>query len=122
MRTALEKLPIRVTGVSLNSKHFYLLLSPHKVGEMSRWMQRLLTFRRTLTVRSLSDGLLRDAPFLKHAQQLRHGNGIASAAELNAIQHSLARGASFDDIHWQPETAAMLASDSSLRPRGRPER
>jgi putative transposase len=43
MREAHEKVPMRLTGFCLMSSHFHLLLWPHKDGDLSRWMQWLMT-------------------------------------------------------------------------------
>lgn len=43
MREAHEKVPMRLTGFCLMKNHFHLLLWPHKDGDLSRWMQWLMT-------------------------------------------------------------------------------
>ena len=43
MREANDKVPMRVTGYCLMANHFHLLLWPKKDGDLSRWMQWLLT-------------------------------------------------------------------------------
>ena len=43
MREAHEKVPMRLTGYCLMANHFHLLLWPHKDGDLSRWMQWLMT-------------------------------------------------------------------------------
>lgn len=43
MAEAHERLPMRLTGYCLMSNHFHLVLWPHKDGDLSRWMQWLLT-------------------------------------------------------------------------------
>jgi putative transposase len=43
MREAHEKVPMRLTGFCLMPNHFHLLLWPHKDGDLSRWMQWLMT-------------------------------------------------------------------------------
>ncbi|TWU04757.1 transposase [Stieleria varia] len=43
MREAHEKVPMRLTGFCLMTNHFYLLLWPHEDGDLSRWMQWLMT-------------------------------------------------------------------------------
>ncbi len=40
---ASERLPLRVVGLCLMPNHFHLLLWPHEDGDLSRWMQWLLT-------------------------------------------------------------------------------
>ena len=43
LREAHDKVPMRLTGYCLLSNHFHLLLWPHNDGDLSRWMQWLLT-------------------------------------------------------------------------------
>ncbi len=43
MREAHEKAPMRLTGFCLLTNHFHLLLRPHEDGDLSRWMQWLMT-------------------------------------------------------------------------------
>jgi putative transposase len=43
MREAHEKVPMRLTGFCLMTNHFHLLLWPHEDGDLSRWMQWLMT-------------------------------------------------------------------------------
>ena len=43
MLEAHEKVPMRLTGFCLMTNHFHLLLWPHEDGDLSRWMQWLMT-------------------------------------------------------------------------------
>ena len=43
MRLANERLAMRVVGYCLMTNHFHLLLWPHHDGDLSRWMQWLMT-------------------------------------------------------------------------------
>lgn len=43
MREAHEKLLMRLTGFCLMTNHLHLLLWPHEDGDLSRWMQWLMT-------------------------------------------------------------------------------
>jgi len=43
MREAHEKVPMRLVGFCLMNNHFHLVLWPHKDGDLSRWMQWLMT-------------------------------------------------------------------------------
>ena len=43
MREANEKIPVRLVGYCLMTNHFHLLLWPHGDGDLSRWMQWLMT-------------------------------------------------------------------------------
>ena len=40
---ACERLPLRVAGLCLMPNHFHLILWPHGDGDLSRWMQWLMT-------------------------------------------------------------------------------
>ena len=43
MLAANERLPMRLVGYCLMPNHFHLLLWPHEDGDLSRWMQWLMT-------------------------------------------------------------------------------
>jgi len=43
MRETHEKVPMRLLGYCLMTNHFHLLLWPHEDGDLSRWMQWLMT-------------------------------------------------------------------------------
>jgi putative transposase len=43
MQEAREKVPMRLVGYCLMTNHFHLLLWPHGDGDLSRWMQCLMT-------------------------------------------------------------------------------
>ena len=43
MQEAHEKVPIRLVGYCLMTNHFHLVLWPHGDGDLSRWMQWLMT-------------------------------------------------------------------------------
>jgi REP-associated tyrosine transposase len=43
MAEAKERLPMRILGYALMPNHFHLVLWPHRDGDLSRWMQWLLT-------------------------------------------------------------------------------
>jgi putative transposase len=43
MAEANERLPMRILGYTLMPNHFHLVLWPHGDGELSRWMQWLMT-------------------------------------------------------------------------------
>lgn len=43
MREAHERVPMRLVGYCLMPNHFHLLLWPHEDGDLSRWMQWLMT-------------------------------------------------------------------------------
>jgi putative transposase len=43
LETACQRLPMRIFGYCLMPNHFHLVLRPHRDGDLSRWMQWLLT-------------------------------------------------------------------------------
>jgi putative transposase len=43
LAAANERLPLRILGYVLMPNHFHLVLWPHEAGDLSRWMQWLLT-------------------------------------------------------------------------------
>ena len=43
MCEASEKVPMRLVGYCLMTNHFHLVLWPHRDGDLSRWMQWLMT-------------------------------------------------------------------------------
>lgn len=43
MREAHDKIPMRLVGYCLMTNHFHLMLWPHGDGDLSRWMQWLMT-------------------------------------------------------------------------------
>ena len=43
MRQASERLPMRLLAYCLMNNHFHLVLWPHEDGDLSRWMQWLMT-------------------------------------------------------------------------------
>ena len=43
MREAHDKVPMRLVGYCLMTNHFHLVLWPHEDGDLSRWMQWLMT-------------------------------------------------------------------------------
>jgi putative transposase len=43
MVEAVDRVPMRLTGYCLMPNHFHLLVWPHRDGDLSRWMQWLLT-------------------------------------------------------------------------------
>jgi putative transposase len=49
-------------------------------------------------------------------------NEPLTAAELEAVRRSVARGAPYGAADWQKQTAARLGLQATLRPRGRPKK
>jgi putative transposase len=57
LAAAQERLPMRILGYALMPNHFHLVLWPHADGDLSRWMQWLLTSH------------------VRRYHRLRHGSG-----------------------------------------------
>ncbi len=55
-------------------------------------------------------------------QWLRWVNGVETAAELEALRHSVRRGTPFGTDRWVGGTVARLELQSTVRPRGRPKK
>jgi putative transposase len=174
---ACQRIPMRVLCVCLMPNHFHLILWPYKDGDLSRWMQWLMTshVRRyhrhhgtsghvwqgrfkafpiqcdehlITVIRYVERNAVR-ARLCKSAQDWRwsslhlrgkrpavtwlsslpvdlprgwttYVNEPQTPAELEAVRHTLKRGAPFGDRAWSRKIAARLGLESSLRPRGRP--
>ena len=178
LRQAGERLPMRLVAYCLMPNHFHLVAWPRADGDLSRWMQWLLTshVRRhhgryrsrghiwqgrfkafpiqsddhlltviryvernpvravKLKVRSAErwrwssiaanppddQPALSAGPVPRGRGWLQRVNQDLTAAELEAVRHSIARGQPFGSPRWQAQTAVRLGLESSLRPRGRP--
>jgi putative transposase len=178
---------MRILGYVLMPNHFHLVLWPHADGDLSRWMQWLMTshVRRyhrhydssghvwqgrfkafpieqdehlATVLRYVERNPLR-ANLVERAEDWkwsslawrRYGAGEAVAAakrpamlakwpiscprdwvgrvnapqtpaEVQAIQHSIHRGAPFGEQQWKERVAEQLGIEAALRPRGRPRK
>ena len=56
------------------------------------------------------------------SEWLAHVNRVETEAELKALRRSAVRGTPFGDERWQVRTAVALGMESTLRPRGRPQK
>jgi putative transposase len=66
--------------------------------------------------------LLQDGPVPLPANWVRYVNEPQTAAELAVLRRSVVRGTPFGDSAWQVATARRLGLESTLRPRGRPDK
>ena len=174
-----ERLPLRLLGYVLMPNHFHLVLWPHGDGDLSRWMQwlltshvrryhrhyggsghvwqgrfkafpieqdeHLLTVLRYVERNPLRANLVRRAEewnwsSLSWRPSRRRPKILANwpvpcprnwlslvhepqnDLELNALRHSIARGAPYGGERWSQRIAEQLGLESSLRPRGRPRK
>ncbi len=69
-----------------------------------------------------SGAALSDGPTPLPLGWLARVHQAESAAELQALRHSLQRGAPFGSPRWQTQTAKRLQLGSTLQPRGRPKK
>ncbi len=95
---------------------------PHDDGDLSRWMQWLLTAHvRRYHKHHKSSGHVWQGRFKAFPiQQDGWVNQVETEAELAALRRSVARGAPFGTDRWQKRTAKALALESSLQPRDQP--
>lgn len=174
---ACERLPLRVLGYCLMPNHFHLVLWPFEDGELSRWMQWLMTahvrryhrrcgssghiwqgrfkafpiqedehllsvlryvernpLRANLVMRaedwpwsssywwcrSQRPQFLSDWPVERPHNWTGFVNQAQTAAELEAVRHSIRRGTPFGTAPWVQRTALRLGLEPTLQPRGRP--
>ena len=66
--------------------------------------------------------ILSDWPLPRPCDWLEIVNRPQTEAELDAVRHSLRRGAPFGRAVWAAETAKQLKIESTLRPLGRPRK
>jgi putative transposase len=184
LAAANERLAMCILGYILMPNHFHLVLWTHRNGELSRWMQRLMTSRvrryhqhyhssghvwqgrfkafpieqdehlhtvlRYAERNPLRAGLVERAeewPWSSLAWRVAKGrpvgkrpamlakwpivcprdwiervNAPITPAEVEALQHSIDRGAPFGDKRRKEKVAVKLGIESALRPRGRPRK
>jgi len=169
--------PMRVLAYCVLPNHFHMVLWPVRDGDLSRWMQWLLTAQvrryhrdygtsghvwegrfkafpiqadehllavlryvehnpvRADLVKQAEDWRWSSLGFWAHRATLlephpgpiergrnwvKRVNSPLPAADLQAIRHSVVRGAPLGAPPWVAKTAARLGLQASLRPRGRP--
>jgi REP-associated tyrosine transposase len=66
--------------------------------------------------------LLAAWPSPRKPNWVEHVNAPQTEVELQAVRQSVARGSPFGDETWREETARRLALESTLHPRGRPQK
>ena len=93
-------------------------LRANLVSDATDWRWSSLWRRRTFC----EHGLLDAWPVVQPADWEQYVNEPQSEAELEALREAIRRGAPLGDHAWQQQTAKLLQIESSLRPRGRPQR
>ena len=113
MAAANERLPMRILGYALMPNHFHLVLWPRGDGDLSRWMQWLLTVARA----AVSSPLPRQRPRVARTVQGlsdRAGRAPADGAALRGTQ-SAAGQVSFDGPKRGPGRAWRGGRAASVR-------
>ncbi len=100
IRKASERLPLRVLAFCLMPNHFHLVLWPHEDGELSRWMQWLLTshVRRYHKIRGTSGRVWQGRFKAFPIQEDRHLLTVMRYVERNPVRANLVERAS--DWRW----------------------
>src|SRR5262245_14067851 len=107
---ACERLPMRVLAYCLMPNHFHLVLWPHKNGDLSRWMQWLMTAHvRRYHKHYHSSGHVWQGRFKAFPiQEDDHQLTVLRYVERNALRAELARCAS----KWPWCSLAVLVSEN----------
>ena len=61
-------------------------------------------------------------PIRRSSNWVQHVNAPQTEAEVAAIRKAIQRGSPYGDDHWTQQTAEELQLESTLIPRGRPEK
>ena len=116
MQRACGRLPMRIVGYCLMPNHFHLVLWPHEDGDVSRWMQWLLTshVRRYHRING-TDGRIWQGRFKDFAiEQDEHLLRVLRYVERNALRANLVRRAEF--WPWSSLTKRGPVSDGDSLP------
>lgn len=125
MRMACDRIPMRVLSYCLMPNHFHLVLWPYGDGDMSRWMQWLLTshVRRYHRLRGSSGRIWQGRFKAFPIQQDRHLLTVMRYVERNPVRANLVCNSA--DWNWSSISASapiqrqsMLASSPVSRPDG----
>ena len=99
IKKASDRLPLRVLAFCLMPNHFHLVLWPHEDGDLSRWMQWLLTshVRRYHKIRGTSGRVWQGRFKAFPIQEDRHLLTVMRYVERNPVRANLVKRAS----HWR---------------------
>ena len=99
-----ERLPMRLLGYVLMHDHFYLVLWPRKDGDLSRWMQWLMTAHvRRYHRHYHSSGHVWQAHF--KAFPIQHDEHLLTVlryVERNPLRANLVQRAEGSSLSWRP--------------------
>jgi putative transposase len=107
MAAASERLPLRIVGYALLPNHFHLVLWPRGDGDLSRWMQWLMTSHvRRYHRHYQSDGHVWQGRFKAFPiQQDEHFLTVLRYVERNPLRARLVRRAeqwAWSSLAWHP--------------------
>lgn len=107
-----ERLPLRLLGLCLMPNHFHLLLWPHADGDLSRWMQWLLTshVRRYHSRRGTSGHVWQGRFKAFPIQQDEHFLAVLRYVERNPLRAGMVRRAQ----DWAWSSLSLRAQRSRL--------
>jgi len=150
LNQANERVSMRLLSFCLMPNHFHLVAWPRNDGDLSRWMQWLMTshvrryHRHYDSSGHVWQGRFKAFPIqsdehlltvmryvernpvraktipIRKAQNWSWSS--AGSAESVALQQSINRGCPFGTERWQKQTAKKLGLESTMRPRGRPRK
>jgi putative transposase len=108
MTKATSRIPMRILSYCLMPNHFHLVLWPFGDGDMSRWMQWLLTshVRRYHRLRGTSGRIWQGRFKAFPIQQDRHLLSVMRYVERNPVRANLVRSAA--DWTWSSISASAL--------------
>lgn len=117
MNKAIERIPMRILAFCLMPNHFHMVLWPYADGDLSRWMQWLLTchVRRYHRIRGTSGRVWQGRFKAFPIQQDRHLLNVMRYVERNPVRANLVAKAS--DWDWSSIGAKLMdTSPDFLRP------
>ena len=124
MTKACDRIPMRILSFCLMPNHFHLVLWPHEDGDMSRWMQWLLTshVRRHHRLRGTSGRIWQGRFKAFPIQQDGHLLSVLRYVERNPVRANLVASAA--DWDWSSISASSSGQQPALitsSPVSRPE-
>jgi len=113
---ACERLPMRILGWCLMPNHFHLVLRPHHDGDLSRWMQWLMTSHvRRYHRRNHTDGHVWQGRFKAFPIQAdEHLLAVLRYVERNPLRAALVERA--EDWRWSSLALRKLGGPTILSP------
>ena len=103
------------------SNHWHFVLQPTEDGGISNFL-RWVSLSRWLEEPEREPRLLSAWPIARSPRWTERVNRPLTAAELKAVRNSVNRGSPFGDENWVQAIARHLNLQSTLRPRGRPQK